>query len=394
VSEFLQSNELDLILDQVYKWSRDRQYRGYNKHDGLNSPILNTLFRWNKWSRIFAIQGVMRLPINVRPLLLTPLTYNPKGLSLFIRGLLCRYQSHQHSPHLEEAQKLLNLLIELRSPGNWSGICWGYHYPWQDLGFYAKTNTPNAVVTCFVCEAFLETYCITKDQKLLAIVGDAINFLINDLVALKNSSTELCLSYMPIPMKMRVMDVSILIGSVLAQYCAFSKNYEHMDNAKRLVNYVVNQQMDYGAWFYTDPPQDSHIRHDNYHTGFILDALWKYMQATKNNDYHKNYQDGLEFYAQSLFNNDGSPRWMSDKDFPHDIHGAAQGIITFSRHLDSYPDLSQKIASWTLKTLYNSCGRFYYQQTRFYTKRFTLLRWCNAWMAFALAQLELETSRN
>jgi hypothetical protein len=34
---------------------------------------------------------------------------------------------------------------------------------------------------------------------------------------------------------------------------------------------------------------------------------------------------------------------------------------------------------------YDLEGRFYYQQTRFYTKKFTFLRWCNAWMCRALA---------
>ncbi len=393
MNEALSSKKLNLILDQVYKWSSDQKYRGHNKHDALNSPLLKILLGWSKWSRIFAIQGIMRFPINVRPFLLVPQTYNPKGLSLFIRGLLYRYQFHKRDIYLVEAQNLLDLLIKLRSPGNWSGICWGYYYPWQDLGFYAKTNTPNAIVTCFACEAFLDAYRETKNREYLDTVNDAIQFLLNDLVELKNTSTELCLSYMPIAMKMRVMDVSILIGSVISQYCVLSDDMKYMNISKRLVNYVVNQQTDYGAWFYTDPPQDSPIKHDNYHTGFILDALWRYTQTTNDNTYINAYHLGLEFYATSLFNEDGAPKWMSDKDYPHDIHGAAQGVITFSRHLDSYPGLSERIASWAINNMYNDCGRFYYQKTSIYIKRFTLLRWCNAWMALALAKLDFELTR-
>jgi hypothetical protein len=30
-------------------------------------------------------------------------------------------------------------------------------------------------------------------------------------------------------------------------------------------------------------------------------------------------------------------------------------------------------------------GRFYYRKGRYYTKRITLMRWCQAWMAYALA---------
>ena len=99
----------------------------------------------------------MRFPINLRPVFLVPHTYNPKGLSLFIRGLLFRYKTHQNTLYLDEAEILLNTLLKIKSPGT-GKTCWGYHYPWQDLGFFAKTNTPNAVVTCFVCESFLDAY--------------------------------------------------------------------------------------------------------------------------------------------------------------------------------------------------------------------------------------------
>jgi rhamnogalacturonyl hydrolase YesR len=204
---------------------------------------------------------------------------------------------------------------------------------------------------------------------------------------LKETADELCLGYMPLPMTMRVMDVSILVGTVIARHSSYSGDSKHIETAHKLVRYVVNQQTEYAAWFYTDPPKDSHITHDNYHTGFILDALHRYMQATNDTSYLEAYKKGLDFYAKHLFNSDGSPRWMNEKDFPHDIHGSAQGIITFSRHLDDYPELAQKITEWTLANMYHEEGRFYYQQTPWFTKRFTLLRWCNAWMFRAVARL-------
>jgi hypothetical protein len=384
---------LDTVLDEVYIWSSKQQFRGYNKHDGLNSPVLKYLLGWSKWSRILAIQGVMRFPVNLRPILLIPKSYNPKGLALFTQGLLNRYRHTNKKTHLNNSTDLLALLMQTTSSGNWSGKCWGYHYPWQDPGFYASTNTPNAVVTCFVCEAFLDAFRETNNDDYLTTVESAIRFLLTDLIKLKDTNDELCLSYMPLPMNMRVLDVSILIGAVVSQYCMLSGNKKYLGAADRLINYVVNQQTNYGAWYYTDPPHDSHIRHDNYHTGFILDALWRYMEATNNYQHKEAYWKGLEFYANSHFNEDGAPRWMSDKDFPHDIHGAAQGIITFSQHLDRYPGLSVRIANWSIKNMYNGEGRFYYQKNKWFKKRFTLLRWCNAWMALALSRLNLHLNR-
>ncbi len=381
----MDSLEIEKTIEAVYQWSRDENYQGYNKHDGLNSPILKALFGWQKWPRMVAIQGVMRFPINLRSLLLTPKVYNPKGLALFAQGLMTLYQTTGKEKYLDEATDLLNTLKGITSQGNWHGIAWGYGYPWQDLGFFAPTTTPNAVVTSFVCEAFLDAYRLTNDDQYLEIVDKAINFFLNDLTELKNTTSELCLGYMPVPMTMRVMDVSILIGSVISQYAVLKNNKELKLIAKRLVNYVINQQTDYHAWYYTDPPQDSHITHDNYHTGFILDALWRYIKATEDNTWIPNYQKGLAYYAKNHFSTNGAPRWMHDTEYPHDIHGAAQGILTFSRHQKEYPGLAKNILNWTFNNMYHPSGRFYYQQHKFYTIRFTLLRWCNAWMCKAMS---------
>jgi len=380
-----QTSDIEKILDQVYKWSRKRKYRGYNKHDGLNSPLLRATMGWSKWTRIIAIQSVMRFPINIRPYLFVIKAQNPKGLALFTQGLLQRYLSTKDPKFLAEAEQLLERIYKLKSPGKWTGTCWGYQYPWQDLGFYAPSGTPNAVVSCFVCEAFLDAYEITHNTDYLNVVRSTIDFFLNDLVRLKDTADELCLSYMPMSMTMRVMDVSILIGAVIARFSQFVQNDAYLIYATRLVRYVKNMQTKEGAWYYTDPPEDSPVKIDNYHTGFILDALHRYMQSTDHWSWQTQYDLGLKFYAKNLFNPNGSPRWMSNQDFPHDIHGAAQGIITFSRHLAEYTELVNNIINWSITKMYEPKGRFFYQERKRGIKNYTLMRWCNAWMARALS---------
>ena len=70
---------LNGVLDSVYAYSRRQLWRGWNKHDGLNSPLLSgTLGKLGRWPRMVAIQGIMRFPVNLRPWLLTPKVYNPQ----------------------------------------------------------------------------------------------------------------------------------------------------------------------------------------------------------------------------------------------------------------------------------------------------------------------------
>lgn len=375
----------EIALTAVLAWSRAREYRGHTKHDALLSPFLSASAGWSKWSRILAIQAVMRAPVNVRTLLGVPPSWNPKGLALFLQAWLLRFRATGDPQALTAVKELHTKLVQLRSPGAWSGRCWGYLYPWQDLGFFAPTGTPNAVVSAHIGEALLDAFVVTGEGQFLDAVTASLPFFLHDLTVLKDEPEELCLAYMPLPMRMRVLDVSILIGALLARHAALSNDASRLPVARRLVEYVVRRQTDYGAWFYTDPPRDSPITHDNYHTGFILDALWRYMQATGDSRHEQAYRQGLRYYHKHLFNADGSPRWMNDQDYPHDIHGAAQGILTFSRHETDYPGFASAVASWAMARMYHPEGRFYYQETRFYRKTFTLMRWCNAWMARALS---------
>jgi hypothetical protein len=164
-----------------------------------------------------------------------------------------------------------------------------------------------------------------------------------------------------------------------------------LDIAKRQINYTVNRRTDYNAWYYTHPPGKSLIRHDNYHTGGILDGLLEYFEETGDNSYMQSYWNGLAYYRQNLFEANGAPKWMNDKKHPFDIHGSAQGIITFTKADRHNPSLSSQaalITNWTIKNLYRRKKHdFAYRQGRWLKWNYSLMRWCNAWMARALAEM-------
>ena len=391
------SNDLTEVrraLDQTLAWSKAQDYREHTKHDALNSPLIWALCGHTRLTRILATQLVMRSPVDMRVALGVPKSHNPKGLALFVMALLDGFARNGDRHYLEEAERLLELLLALRSPGDWQGDCWGYQYPWQDLGFFAPRATPNAVVTAFVSEAFLHAYRVTGNAELLKPVEGACRFFLHDLAVLKDTQEELCLGYMPLAMQMRVMDVSILVAAVLAQFSQVTDEARWMAPARRLARYVAGRQTVEGAWFYTDPPEDSPVRIDNYHTGFILDAFERLMQAMGTEEWRVLHQRGVDFYASRLFNADGSPRWMSDVDYPHDIHGAAQGILSFSQpeNRKRHPQLAERIVAWALGRMYHPVGRFFYQETRFFTKKQTYIRWCNAWMCRALSSYLLASA--
>ena len=86
--------------------------------------------------------GFKRSPINLRRLAFVPKEYNAKGIGLFLQGYCNLYRLVDRSPQLTkelgsldellaQVKSLADLLLELRSPGDYSGACWGYNFDWQ-----------------------------------------------------------------------------------------------------------------------------------------------------------------------------------------------------------------------------------------------------------------------
>lgn len=385
-AELLERAEAALMA--TLELSRRRDYAGFNKHDGLNSPLLGLLCGWSRPSRLVAIQAVMRSPVDPRSLLGVPATRNPKGIGLFANAYLDLHAARGDDRWLDEGLRLLAWLLENPSTG-FRGLSWGYPYPWQDVGFFASRHFPNRVVTCWIGFAFAEAARRTGREEYRRALVRIADFLTGEPRVLFDSPEQKCYTYVPDPsVSWAVMDVPALVGAFLAESGAILERPEMAAEAERLVRWVVDKQTADGAWYYTHPPADSHITHDNYHTAIILECLDRYRGASGDDRFEAASRRGLAFYRDRLFSSGWAPRWMSDREYPHDIHGAASAVLCFTREAVRDPSWWEPAAGvlrWALDTMYDPRGFFYYQQTRWGTKRFLLMRWANAWMCRALA---------
>jgi len=377
------------VLDRTLQTARSVGYQGYSKHDGLNSPVLSRLAGESRLRRLAAIQAVTRSPVDIRRLVGVRTARNAKGVALFARALLTRHRMTGSDDDAREARELLDWLLEHPASG-FSGLSWGYPYPWQDVGFFAPRDFPNRVVTSFVGQALLDGYLTLRDSRYLDAATLTASFLLDAPKTLYEDESRRCVSYVPDrAIDWIVMDVSALAGAFAARIGSVTGDAELIRQGGRLIRYVVSKQTDYGAWFYADPPTASHITHDNYHTGFILDAILQYGLAAGSDEFESAYQRGADFYARELFEPNGAARFMNDRLYPIDIHGCAQGIITFSlqqRHLGTGGPVADRVLQWTLANMWDpASGWFFYQQRRRFRTRIRELRWCQGWMSMALA---------
>jgi rhamnogalacturonyl hydrolase YesR len=182
-----------------------------------------------------------------------------------------------------------------------------------------------------------------------------------------------------------VLNNQVLAGALLVKIWRHTKEDHLFTAALKLMNFTINRATSYHAWYYTEPKGKSPITHDNYHTGGILDGILEYFEETGDDRFMDLYWKGLSFYARHLFEFNGAPRWMNDRRYPFDIHGSAQGIITFvkaSRHDIEYSSQAEIIYDWAVKNLYRANYHdFAYRKGRIMKWNYSLMRWCNAWMS-------------
>jgi rhamnogalacturonyl hydrolase YesR len=385
------------ILTGLLNAAEAKSYSGYSKFDALNSPVLKKLTFNSKWLRLFYTQLVKQSPFHIRPLLKINQSRNPKGIALFARAYLFLYESTSHPVWLEKAEQLLAWLLDNPSlgpnPGSRSetNLCWGYNFIWQNTIFLQDEFEPNAVVTVFVGEAMVHAYRVTGNPHYLDAARSVAEFIIKDLPVIHETDSERAIAYVLRKVDAVVLNNQILTGALLVKIYKHTQEKTLLDIAIRQFNYTVNRATEYHAWYYTHPKEKSPITHDNYHTGGILDGLIEFYEEIGDDRFMDIYWKGLEFYRQQLFEPEGAPRWMHNRTYPFDVHGSAQGIISFkkaSRHDPKYIDQAETIARWSIDNLYRSDRNdFIYRKGRFLKWNYSLMRWCNAWMARSLGEM-------
>jgi len=377
------------ILESTLKLSREKEYSGYDKADGMSSKILRTLPIDNKWVNLAFQETVKRAPLNIRPALFIEKRRIPKGIALFTLANLNAFEITSDDVYLKEAKKLVDWLIRNQIKG-YSGYCLGHSHAVQGLNKKTPSYTPDIVTTSYVVKALLALGTQLSDGKYHKLAYSTSKFVFEDL-EYEEIDAGARIKYKPSSStKSYTLNANALGARLLIDlYPEFSEK-RFRKSSKKILDYVVSHQTEAGGWMYTDPPSASHLSMDNYHNGFIIESLLRYQEVTGSNRYEDSIQKSLHFYKNVLYNEDGSPNWDETSEYPKDIHGVAQGIIVFTKAGDL--KFARKIIDWTLDNLYAGDGQFYYQKRKFYTKKFTLMRWCQAWMAYAISKYLIQMS--
>jgi rhamnogalacturonyl hydrolase YesR len=382
----ISKSEIYESIGRLFDWLEKNDFRGYDTFDGLSAKYLRPLTFENNFLRIALQQSVRRFPLNLRPLLGIPRERSTKGMGFLARGFIRLHQATGDDTWAENAKTAFAWLVEHESPG-WSGACWGNHFDYQSRDGFQPKGTPSVVWTSHIGHAFLDGYDHFKDESYLQVAVSACEHILRDLGA-HVEGDEHCINYFP-RFDGHIHNANTLGASLLARTYSHTGNEAYRSFARKGMAYTAKHQRANGSWYYGEAPNVHWV--DNFHTGYVLDCFKYYEMATNDEEFDAKMNAGYQFWKDTFFLPDGTPRYYDYKTLPIDIQCASQAIDTLVFFNDRDPEnlqLALSVAKWTIDNMQDRTGYFYYRR---YSQRIVnktpTLHWGQATMFCALTGL-------
>ncbi|EGQ8093962.1 exopolysaccharide biosynthesis protein VpsJ [Vibrio cholerae] len=363
--------------------ARTEQFAGYDPFDGLNSswfkrlPISKDSTFGLAWIQLFK-----RSPINLRPWLGVPKARNPKGVALFILGLIEEYQVTKDPALLTEAEQLAQWLVTQRCDEQiWHGACWGYHFDWKARAFFVPKGKPNVITTVYVSRALHQLGQLTGRADWVDLALRSGDFIAGHLLT-QNESGEF-FAYIPGETAF-VHNASLWAAAWLAVVGRETSCPDYTELALRIARNSVQAQAADGSWAYGTRHHHGFI--DGFHTGYNLEALHLIRTTLTTNEFDEAIARGFHFYKQHLFEADGTAKYYYNNPYPLDPHSVSQAIITLLSVGGEESDvvLVKRVIQRAIQTLYMpERDQFVYQRNKRWVNRIHYARWTQAWMYFS-----------
>lgn len=371
----------------IRAWGEERHWRGYDSYDGLNSPLAPYLTLGTVLGRRLLTQGVKLSPLNLRPLLRIREARNQKAIALVASGYARLAAAGLDDDARGHAQSWLDWLLENRAACE--GMAWGYHFPVQTRVFGYPQNAPNTIATSFAAHALLDGFELVGATRWADAAGSAADFLVERM--LHRSGTKPYFRYLVMENEL-VHNANVLACSVLARAGRALARRDLGEVARTALPVTLDAQRHDGAWPYADGP--GHRWVDNYHTGYVLESLVNCLDLMP--EAAERLRRGVDYWEETLFLPDGTPKYFDDRVYPLDAHSYAQAVETWvalRRHRPDALASAARVARLIVERMLHRRGYVIFQRWPIGSNRVAVVRGTTAATFKALAGLLLATAR-
>jgi rhamnogalacturonyl hydrolase YesR len=299
-------------------------------------------------------------------------------------GYLLRHKSTQDVSFKARAIACLDWLVANKAKGH-SGYSWGNHFDFVTRAGINPAGSPIIVWSSLIGQAFLEAYEQTGDVRFLEVAQGVCAWILR--LPRERTPTGACLSYVPFA-QWSAHNSNMLGAAMLARTWKHTADAQLLEVARSAMHYSCSRQREDGSWWYGEETKYQWI--DNFHTGYKLDSLKRYIDSTSDDQFLGHFEAGLRYFKEVFFEPNGIPRYYHNRTYPIDIQCAAQAIETLafcSEHDPSCLDLALRVAQWTIDNMQDDRGFFYYRQYPTIKAKTPYIHWGQATSYKALATL-------
>jgi len=325
----------------------------------------------------------------MRPVLGIAPSQSTKGMGFIARAHLRLCDATRSPQWCDKARSILEWLVQNQCSG-YAGACCANHFDYQSRSGYLPKGVPTVVWTSLIGHAFLDAYDRFGDETFLKVAVSSCEHIVRDLEAFPHGDS-VCIAYVPKHMHdpSRVHNASVLGAGLLARTYSHTRCEPYRALAEAAIRYTTRHQRPDGSWFYGE----SLILHwvDNFHTAYVLDSLKHYLDGTGDQTVLAPLMKGYQYWRNTFFLEDGTPKYYNTRTLPIDIQCCAQALDTLVWFRELDPEsvvLAKKVAKWTIEHMQDPAGFFYYRRySRRIVNKTPTLHWGQATMLSGLAAL-------
>jgi hypothetical protein len=383
------SVELATGIARIRAWGEERDWRGFDPYDALNSPFERLLTFGRPLGRRVLTQAVKRSPLNLRHALRIEPTWNAKALALVASGYARLWASDSRDERArDQARRWLAWLVEHHA-GAGPDLAWGYPFNVQTRFFGYERDTPNTIATSFVIQGLVDGHELLGEESWGEAAVAASEFLTAEMLVQDRAHTYF--RYLPGESEL-VHNANLLACAAVTRTAQVVQGKPAEETIQKALRSSLTAQRRDGSWPYAEGSGGEWV--DNFHTGYVLESLAILARSLPH--LGEPLARGVAYWERELFLEDGTPKYFPKSAYPLDAHCYATAIDTWLALKDIHPNAvvnAERTARLLLERMLDPAGYVHFQRTRFWTNKVPFVRWSTAPAFRALAGLQLVSGR-
>jgi hypothetical protein len=300
---------------------------------------------------------------------------------------------------LSQLENAVHFLAELKKSRcrDFKEYCWGYPFNWVWRGGIAKEQTPLITTTPYVYEAFFQVFQLEPREEWKAILESIARHARFDIKDFRTSEAASSCSYSPFG-EGGVINAAAYRAFLLTSASRIFSNDDYWRVAERNLNFVLETQNQDGSWYYAVDGVRDFV--DHFHTCFVMKALAKAHALTAHEGCLKALSQGVSYYLNNLFDEDGLPKPFSKAPrltvYKRELYDCAECINLCLLLRDRFPVLGktlEKVVGHVLEAWVKRDGSFRSRKLYLGWDNVPMHRWGQAQMFRSLAFYLREAGR-